>query len=148
MDNPSLPAEQDLGVGGAKLYLLSILRGERGGLSFAELGQNLLFLPKRYFLIFDVPGKEIRGEHAHRQCQQFLVCVKGQCAVVVDDGQRRAEVLLNQPNLGLYLPPMVWGVQCNYSPDAVLLVFASRPYEAEDYIRDYEQFLREVNRGG
>lgn len=148
MDNPFSLAEQSLGVGGAKLYLLAILRGERGGLSFAEIGQNLPFLPQRYFLIFDVPGEEIRGEHAHRQCEQFLVCVKGRCAVVVDDGQSRAEVLLNRPNLGLYLPPMVWGTQSNYSPDAVLLVLASRPYEAQDYIRNYEEFLREVKRGG
>ncbi len=149
MKTPSGAAAEakDLGVGGVKLYFLPKLQGWRGGLSFAEVGRNLPFAPKRYFLIFDVPGQEIRGEHAHRQCQQFLVCVKGHCSVVVDDGQRRAGILLDRPNFGLYIPPMVWGIQYHYSADAVLMVLASQIYDAQDYIREYEQFLCEVKRG-
>ncbi len=143
--NPNPLPEQDLGVGGAKLYTLPLVTDLRGDLSFAEYGQYLPFTPQRYFLVFNVPGKEVRGEHAHRRCQQFLVCVSGQCSVVVDDGKRRTEVLLNRPNLGVHLPPMVWGIQYNYSADAVLLALASHVYDAADYIRDYEQFLREVN---
>lgn len=142
--SPTAAQPGDLGVGGAKLLALPLVKDLRGSLSFAEVGQFLPFAPQRYFLVFDVPAREVRGEHAHRRCEQFLVCVKGQCSVMVDDGQRRVETLLNRPTLGLYLPPLVWGAQYNYSPDAALLVLASRPYEAEDYIRDYDQFLREA----
>jgi hypothetical protein len=94
--------------------------------------------------VFDVPSRETRGEHAHRACHQFLLCAKGSCAVVADDGVRRQEFLLDRPDLGLHLPPMIWGIQYKYTPDAVLLVFASELYDAADYIRDYDQFLGEV----
>ena len=106
----------------------------------AEFPRDLPFVPKRYFIVFDVPSEYVRGEHAHRVCQQFLVCVKGSCAVMVDDGTVRDEVLLDQPNLGLYMPAMIWGVQYKYSRDAVLLVFASEYYDPEDYIRNYDDF--------
>ena len=72
------------------------------------------------------------------------MCVKGACSVVVDDGKSRAEVRLDTPGLGLYIPPMVWGIQYKYSPDAVLLVLASDPYDADDYIRNYDEFLAAV----
>ena len=75
------------------------------------------------------------------QCHQFLVCVRGSLAVVVDDGTTSEEFALDGPNLGLYLPPMVWAVQYQYSADAMLLVFASEHYDADDYIRDYDEFL-------
>ena len=93
-------------------------------------------------MVFDVPSAETRGEHAHRECHQFLICVRGSCAVVADDGVNRQEFVLNRPEHGLYLPPMTWGIQYKYSPDALLLVFASHYYEAADYIRDYEEFLQ------
>src|SRR5438094_728099 len=82
-----------------------------------------------------------RGSHAHRECAQFLVCVTGACAVVVDDGEHRLEVALDRPNRGVYVPPMVWATQYKYTRDAVLLVLASHPYDAADYIRNYEEFL-------
>jgi UDP-2-acetamido-3-amino-2,3-dideoxy-glucuronate N-acetyltransferase len=114
----------------------------RGSLSFAEYGQFLPFAPQRYFLVFDVPNREIRGEHAHHRLEQFLVCVRGTCNVVVDDGLKREQILLNSPTVGLYVPPMVWSVQYRYSPDSMLLVLASDVYRADDYVRDYEEFLR------
>lgn len=134
---------EDLKVLGPKLYELPMIIDLRGSLSFAEINQSLPFVPQRYFLVFDVPSKEVRGEHAHRQCQQFLIAIKGSCAVVVDDGENRSEILLNRPNLGLYIPPMVWATQYKYSSDAVLMVLASDIYKADDYIRDYDQFLKE-----
>ena len=94
-------------------------------------------------MIFDVPTKETRGEHAHRTCQQFLVCLRGSVACVCDDGTHRQELLLDSPEIGLYLPPMVWGIQYKYSKDAVLLVLASHGYDASDYIRNYDVFLSE-----
>ena len=99
------------------------------------------FQPKRYFIVFDVPSAETRGEHAHKVCQQFLMCPHGSVAIMVDDGRRREEVVLDTPNLGIYLPAMIWGVQYKYSRDAVLLVFASHYYDPKDYIRDYGEFL-------
>lgn len=131
-------------VPGVRFYNLPLIEDMRGNLSFAECGQYLPFVPKRYFLVFDVPSKEIRGEHAHKQVQQYLVCVKGSCSVVVDDGKHRQEFLLNSPAQGLYLPPMIWGIQYKYSPDAVLMVLASDVYSAADYIRDYDEYLQAV----
>lgn len=132
-----------LQVSGAKLFKLPYIVDLRGGLTFGEYDKHLPFHPKRYFVIFEVPTVEVRGEHAHRQQQQFLVCLKGSCSVVLDDTHVREEVILNKPNIGLYLPPMVWGIQYKYTADAILLVLASDIYDATDYIRDYDTFLKE-----
>ncbi len=132
---------------GARLIELPQVRDLRGSLSVGEAPKQLPFVPHRYFLVFDVPSAEVRGEHAHHACHQFLVCVAGQCSAVVDDGAERHEVCLHRKNLGLYMPPMTWGVQYKYSSDAVLMVLASRAYDPADYIRDYSEFLKLV-RGG
>lgn len=126
---------------GVRLVHLPLVPDLRGSLSFAETGQDLPFDPKRYFIVFDVNSYKVRGEHAHRKLHQFLVCIKGSCAVVVDDGTNRHEHLLDHPNLGLYVPAMIWSIQYKYSADAVLLVLASDVYDPEDYIRDYDEFL-------
>jgi acetyltransferase-like isoleucine patch superfamily enzyme/dTDP-4-dehydrorhamnose 3,5-epimerase-like enzyme len=128
------------GVGGVTLHELPHIEDMRGSLSVGEFERSVPFLPKRYFLVFDVPSREIRGEHAHRHCQQFLICVRGSCTVVADDGKSRCEYVLDRPNLGIYLPAMVWGTQYKYSSDAVLLVFASDYYDSSDYIRNYSEF--------
>ena len=106
------------------------------------------FTPKRWFLVYDVPSREIRGEHAHRVCHQFLLCVSGRVTVSVDDGRNRGEVLLDDPTLGIYIPPLVWGSQYRYDADAALLVLASHPYDPDDYIREYDQFLLETGHDG
>lgn len=139
-------SENSLNISGTKLYEMPQIIDLRGSLTFAEYDNSLPFIPRRYFLVFDVPSREVRGEHAHRECHQFLVCVKGSCSVVVDDGRNRAEILLNRPNLGLHIPPMIWGTEYKYSPDAVLMVLASEVYKAEDYIRDYDLFLKEIKK--
>lgn len=129
-------------VGGVTLHHFNHVKDLRGDLSVGEFEREIPFVPKRYFLVFDVPSEKTRGQHAHRACHQFLVCVKGRCAVVADDGKSRQEFLLDSPALGLYLPPMTWGTQYKYSSDAILLVFASDYYDAADYIRDYDEFKR------
>ncbi len=118
----------------------------RGTLSVGEVGDQLPFEPQRYFLVYDVSSKEVRGEHAHKILQQFLVCTHGACSVMVDDGQNRTEITLERPDIGLYIPPKIWTTQFKYSQDAVLLVLASLPYDPDDYIRDYDEFLAWVNR--
>ncbi|MEO8117744.1 MAG: WxcM-like domain-containing protein [Rhodoferax sp.] len=123
------------------LHHLREVEDMRGNLSVAEFGADVPFDAKRYFLVYDVPSLEIRGEHAHRLCKQFLIATKGKVHVVADDGHHREEFVLDRPNLGLYLPPMTWGIQYRYSPDAVLMVLASEHYDSADYLRDYDAFL-------
>ncbi len=133
-------------VKGVTLHDFPFVRDMRGSLSVGEFERTVPFPPKRYFLVFDVPNREIRGEHAHRICHQFLICIKGSCSALVDDGGNRQEFLLDKPNIGLYIPSMTWGTQYKYSSDAVLLVFASDYYDPADYIRDYNEFLSLVNK--
>lgn len=127
------------------LHELRVAADLRGKLSVGEFDVDIPFTPKRYFLVYDVPSRETRGEHAHRVCHQFLICVKGQCVAIADNGSSRQEFLLDRNSKGLYMPPMIWGTQYRYSPDAVLLVFASEHYDPDDYIRDYDDFIRLVD---
>jgi acetyltransferase-like isoleucine patch superfamily enzyme/dTDP-4-dehydrorhamnose 3,5-epimerase-like enzyme len=137
----------DAGVGNCRFYTLKKVSDPRGSLVVADFLSDLPFVPKRYFLVCDVPQNAVRGEHAHRACHQFLVCVSGFVSVHIDDGQRRSQVLLNRDDLGLHVPPLVWGTQYRYSPGAVLMVLASHSYDATDYIRDYREFLA-ITRSG
>jgi UDP-2-acetamido-3-amino-2,3-dideoxy-glucuronate N-acetyltransferase len=105
---------------------------------------SLPFVPLRTFVVMRVPNEELRGQHAHRNLHQFLVCLSGGVSVMVDDGSAQDEVRLDRADVGLHIPPMVWGVQYRYTADAVLLVYASAPYDDADYIRDYEDFLLAV----
>jgi UDP-2-acetamido-3-amino-2,3-dideoxy-glucuronate N-acetyltransferase len=134
-----------LKVRGVRVQNLPMVDDLRGLLSFGEYDKHLPFIAKRYFIVYGVPSSEIRGEHAHHALHQFLVCVAGNVSVVVDDGVSREEILLDSPGIGLHIPPLVWGIQYKYSSDAVLLVLASDVYRAEDYIRNYDEFLKVVN---
>ena len=131
-------------VRGVTIHKFPLIPDLRGSLTVGEFEQHIPFVPKRYFMVFDVPSKETRGEHAHRACHQFLVCIRGSCAVMGDDGENRIEVSLDSPDKGIYLPPMIWGVQYKYSEDAMLLVFASHHYDANDYIRDYSKYIQMI----
>ncbi len=147
------PAVRPTSVRGVTLHQLREVEDMRGRLSVGELGPDIPFEAKRYFLVYDVPTVEIRGEHSHLSCQQFLIAVKGSLHVVADDGHNREEFVLDRPSVGLYLPPMTWGIQYRYSADAVLLVLASEHYDATDYVRDYDRFLglakgEQVNKSG
>lgn len=128
-------------IDGVTLHQLPRFADIRGSLSAGEFDSQLPFMPKRYFLVFDVPSQETRGEHAHKNCHQFLVCVKGSVRVLADDGRQRQEFLLASPSVGIHISPMIWGTQYRYSSDAVLLVFASENYDGADYIREYNEFL-------
>lgn len=139
------PAKILLDVGKAAVYLMRRIVDARGALTVGEVTEELPFRPERYFVIHDVPSAELRGEHAHKRCEQFLICLHGSCRVLLDDGKSRCEVTLDHPAAGLYMPALIWGTQYRYTNDAVLLVFASRPYEADDYLRTYDDFLAELN---
>jgi dTDP-4-dehydrorhamnose 3,5-epimerase-like enzyme len=131
-------------VSSVRLVELPIITDSRGSLSFGEYADQIPFLPKRYFVVFDVPAGEVRGAHAHRTIEQFLVCVKGSVSIVVDDGRHSEQVLLNNVGAGLYIPPGIWATQRDYSPDAVLLVLSSDVYDPEEYIKDYQEFRRSL----
>jgi UDP-2-acetamido-3-amino-2,3-dideoxy-glucuronate N-acetyltransferase len=130
-----------LSVEGARLLALPTFADMRGTLSVGEWGRELPFVPKRYFVVFDVPTKEVRGENAHLRLEQVIVCLRGSMAAVIDDGRAREELVLDSPAMGLYLPPMTWTSFYRYSKDALMLVLASEPYDADDYVRDYDEFL-------
>ena len=138
----NIAGEEVLPVSKTKLMRLPEFEDMRGSLTFGEYDKHLPFIPKRYFVIFEVPSSEIRGEHAHREQHQFLVCLKGSCAIVLDDGSNRDEVVLNQPTLGLYIHPMIWATEYKFTRDAILLVLASDIYDEKDYIRDYDLYKK------
>ena len=129
-------------VRGVTVHTMPFFHDPRGDLTVGEFGRHLPFQPRRYFITFDVPNASLRGEHAHRRCAQFLICVRGSCAVVADDGRNREEFLLDRPVVGVHVPPMVWATEYKHSPDSTLMVFASDFYDPDDYIRDYQEFLR------
>ena len=135
---------QTTSVEGVTVHNLPCIVDIRGSLIVGEFKRNIPFEVKRFFMVFDVPSVETRGEHAHRTCHQFLICVRGNCSLVADDGLHRQEILLNDPQLGVHIEPMVWGIQYKYSADAVLLVFASHYYDNMDYIRNYSEFCKLV----
>ena len=142
-----LPAEAAIiptAVPGVSLHRLPGAEDLRGRLSFGEVPANVPFEIKRYFLVYNVPTSEVRGEHAHKRLHQFLICVHGSCRVVASDGRARQEFALDDPSIGLHIPPMIWTTQYKHTTDAVLLVFASASYDAGDYIRNYSEFLSAV----
>ncbi|KAA0970394.1 isomerase [Aureimonas fodinaquatilis] len=134
----------DLGVAGCWLERLSHFTDMRGSLTPLQMEKGLPFVPARIFLVYGVPSHYVRGEHAHHECQQFLVAAHGGVSIVVDDGTRRREVRLVDQTVGLYMPRMIWGVQYKFDPDSVLMVAASHAYDAGDYIRNYSEFRQLV----
>lgn len=116
----------------------------RGNLSFIEGSRHIPFPIKRVFYIYDVPGGETRGAHAHRQCAEVLIAVSGSLEVRLTDGERETTYLLNRSNRGLLIPPGSWRTMHEFTTGTVVLALCSREYEEEDYIRDFEDFVRFV----
>lgn len=135
-----------LRVKGAEMHRLTLIVDPSGSLTFGEVQKHLPFTPKRFFVVYDVPSMDVRGKHAHKELHQFLVCLKGSCSIMLDDGEYRDEVVLDNPSVGLHVPPNLWGVQYKFSADALLLVLASDIYKADDYIHDYQQFMEHVGK--
>ncbi|RNC63862.1 FdtA/QdtA family cupin domain-containing protein [Proteiniphilum sp. X52] len=118
---------------------------EKGNISVIENGKSIPFEVNRVFYLYDIPGGEDRGAHAHKECHQFLVAVSGAFDIILDDGKTKRTVTLNRPYLGLYIPPGIWAGEIGFSSGSVCLVLASHLYDAGDYIRDYNQFLAYKN---
>lgn len=112
-----------------------------------EVGQHIPFSIERVYYIWGTQREAIRGRHAHRKLEQVIVCMAGSCQFILDDGARRERVLLDTPTRGLYLRHNIWREFTNFSPDCVIMVLASEHYDESDYIRDYDEFVREVRAG-
>lgn len=117
----------------------------KGNLSVVENGLTVPFAVKRLYYLYDIPGGESRGSHAHKNLQQLLVAASGSYTVVLDDGNVKRSFMLNHPWQGLYIKPGIWRTLENFSSGSVCLCLASDTYNPDDYIRDYEEFLRYRN---
>lgn len=120
---------------------------ERGQLVALEAMKNIPFQIKRIYYMTGLDSQYPRGFHAHKQLKQVAVCLKGRCRFVLDNGSKREEVWLDTPAQGLFIGEMVWREMHDFSNDCVLIVLASEYYAEDDYIRDYQQFNKEVNNG-
>lgn len=128
-----------------KLIDLPSLGDQRGGLVAIESNQSIPFEIKRLYYIFNTTNQS-RGFHAHIDLKQVAVCVKGSCRFILDNGHTREEVTLNSPTQGLYIDALTWREMHDFSEDCVLLVLASEHYDESDYIRHYQEFLKEVHK--
>ncbi|MCB5249613.1 MAG: FdtA/QdtA family cupin domain-containing protein [Candidatus Cloacimonadales bacterium] len=116
------------------------IEDDRGNLSFVESNNHIPFDIKRSYLIYDVPGGQIRGGHAYRTLNEFIIALSGSFDLVLDDGDERKVFSLNRSYYGIYVPKMIWKNLENFSTNAVCLVLASDYYNANDYIRNYDEF--------
>lgn len=127
-----------------KLVDFKTLGDERGSLIAIEQGYNAPFEIKRVYYIFDTKDGVERGFHAHINLKQIAIAVKGSCTFVLDDGNKREEIKLDNPNKGLFIEGLIWREMKDFSSDCVLVVLASEHYDESDYIRDYKIFKKEV----
>lgn len=118
---------------------------EKGNLSVIENGKTIPFGVKRVYYLYDVPGGESRGGHAHKELQQLIVAVSGSFDVKLDDGKQKRTYTINRPYQGLLIVPGIWRELDNFSSGSVCLVLASTEYSAEDYIREYDKFIEYKN---
>jgi len=125
-----------------KIIELPKISDPRGNLSFVEGGNHIPFDIKRVYYLYDVPGGAERGSHAHKGLQQFIIAMSGSFDVVLDDGENKKRFHLNRSYYGLYVCPMMWRYLDNFSSGAVCMVLASECYSEDDYIRNYEGFLK------
>lgn len=120
------------------------LGDDRGSLVALEAGKTVPFAIKRVYYIFGTKQGVARGFHAHKNLKQIAVCVTGKCRMILDDGKTRQEAWLESPTKGLFIDDLVWREMYDFSEDCVLLVLASEHYDEADYIRNYDEFLRQV----
>ncbi len=126
----------------AQLIHLPKIGDRNGQITAVNNLQELPFEIKRIFYLYDIPAGESRGAHAHKECHQFLIAASGSFEVMVDDGKTKKVFTLNQPHIGLHVPPGLWASEQNFSSGAICIVLASHEYNESDYLRSYEEFLK------
>lgn len=117
--------------------------GDRDG--YITSINNFIEIPfevNRVFYLYDIPGGESRGAHAHIECHQFLISASGSFELLIDDGVEKKTIYLNRPSIGVHIPPGIWASEINFSSGAICLVLASHEYSENDYIRSYEDYLK------
>jgi len=129
-----------------KIIDFKTLGDDRGSLIAIEEGYNAPFDIKRVYYIFDTKKGVERGFHAHKNLEQICIVVKGYCTFVLDDGNKKEEIILDNPNQGLYIENLIWREMKDFSSDCVIVVLASEHYDESDYIRNYDKYLEEVKK--
>ena len=126
----------------AEIIQLPKFLDARGNLSFVQQESHIPFVIRRTYWLYDVPGGECRGGHAYRENQEFIVAMSGSFDVVLDDGTQKQTFTLNRSYHGLYVPKGLWREMENFSTNSLALILSSTDYDANDYVRDYDEFLR------
>ncbi|MGN6266935.1 MAG: sugar 3,4-ketoisomerase [Ginsengibacter sp.] len=122
---------------------LNKITNRSGNITIVENNSKRLpFNVKRVFYLYDIPGGESRGAHAHKVCHQFLVAASGSFEIELNDGKNKRTMLLNRPYFGLHIPPGIWAAEQGFSSGAICLVLTSQEYDETDYLRDFNQFLK------
>jgi dTDP-4-dehydrorhamnose 3,5-epimerase-like enzyme len=124
------------------LIYLSKIGDRNGNITSINNSSEIPFDIKRVFYLYDIPGGESRGAHAHKKCHQFLIAASGAFEVLLDDGKVQRQVELNRSNMGLHIPPGIWASEVNFSSGSICLVLTSHEFDEKDYIRDYEEFTK------
>lgn len=123
------------------IIYISKLETEGGHISVIQNNTDIPFETKRIFYLYDIPGGESRGAHAHKECHQLLIAASGSFEVLLDDGNAKRLIQLNRPFMGLHIPPGVWASEINFSSGSICLVLASHEYDEADYLREYNDFI-------
>jgi WxcM-like, C-terminal len=135
----------NLSVYNCDIIHLNKIGDRNGNITAVNNGDDIPFEVNRVFYLYDIPGGESRGAHAHKECHQFLVAASGSFEVLLDDGGTKRQVLLNRPDIGMHIPPGIWASEINFSSGSICLVLASHEYNEQDYIRDYNEFIKYKN---
>jgi dTDP-4-dehydrorhamnose 3,5-epimerase-like enzyme len=125
---------------GVRLISLPTVQAARGNLTALELPELVPFEVRRIFLVHRVSNSEVRGEHAHKKCWQLLISTTGTVMVDLSDGEVNETFILDSPERGLLIPPLIWGTQYNFSTNATLLVLASEAFDPDDYLHNFQEF--------
>jgi len=116
----------------------------QGNLTPIHEYEDVPFKIERVFYLYDIPGGEDRGAHAHKECHQFLIAASGSFEIILDDGKNKRTVVLNRPYFGLHLPPGIWAAEQGFSSGAICLVLTSHKYDENDYIREHADYLKYI----
>ena len=128
------------------IFELPKIKNRAGNITPVHNSTEIPFDIKRIFYLYDIPGGESRGAHAHKACHQFLIAASGSFEVLLDDGVTKRVMQLNRPDIGLHIPPGIWASEVNFSSGSICLVLASHKYDESDYIRDYEDYKLYINK--
>ncbi len=128
------------------LVALQKITDMRGNMVVLEEGRDIPFAVRRCYYIYDTKPDQPRGAHAHKALEQICICVHGSCEIMLDDGKDKKVIRMDNPAVGVYVGPMVWREMRNFSNDCVFLVLASLPYDENDYIRNYDDFMKRAGK--